>query len=156
MSLKDFNSLTTKALATRRVPLNFDPSPEGRADPSHPGALASNPYPDAAPLWLGGVRRPIPFSGRHFFDLEGAPNFVLNKGTIHFRGKRDASVNAPASAFAGPDGTGAVSWLLLGDAGRSVGARFVYRLLTAGGVTHGCNGSGGDSTSYTATYWFYN
>ncbi|EWY79328.1 hypothetical protein FOYG_17506 [Fusarium oxysporum NRRL 32931] len=64
-------------------------------------------------------------------------------------------IKAPASAPAGPEGTGAVDWLYLGDIGGSQGVSFVYRVLTAGGASHGCEVQGTDSTSYTTLYWLY-
>ncbi|EXL90155.1 hypothetical protein FOIG_16581 [Fusarium odoratissimum NRRL 54006] len=70
--------------------------------------------------------------------------------------KKIDGIKAPDSSPSGPDGTGAVDWLFLGDAGGSHGISFVYRVLTASGASHECKTKGVDSTSYAAMYWFYN
>ncbi|KAL9572172.1 hypothetical protein ACKAV7_003660 [Fusarium commune] len=82
------------------------------------------------------------------------PTFDLDKANQLLIAKIDG-IKAPASAPVGPEGTGAVDWLYLGDAGGSQGVSFVYRVLTAGGASHGCKAKGTDSTSYTTFYWFY-
>ena len=156
LSSDQFDALSAKALHSHQVPLNFDSSSEGRADPSFPGASKTNPFPADAPLKLDDMR-PIPFLGHHFFDSKGVPTFTLANGAVNLPCKKLNAVPAPSAADAGPDGTGAVAWLYLGDAGGAIGAKYVYRVLTAGGNSHGCKaGTGGDSTSYAATYWFYN
>lgn len=70
---------------------------------------------------------------------------------------KNAAVDAPTNADKGRDGTGAVAWLQLGAKDGSIGgAKLVYRVLTAGGNSHGCaKASGQDSTSYSAMYWFF-
>ncbi len=157
LSKEDFAALPGKVLAgNQKVPLNFDPSTDGRADPAHLGATATDPFTADAPLQVEGMGEPMRFLGHHFFNDEGVPTFVLDGGAITLLSKKDEGIPAPADADAGPDGTGAVAWLKLSDKGGSQGATLVYRVLTAGGNSHGCGkGVGGDSTSYTATYWFY-
>ncbi|EXK24366.1 hypothetical protein FOMG_18903 [Fusarium oxysporum f. sp. melonis 26406] len=102
-----------------------------------------------------GLRKSIPYLGRHFFNAAGVPTFDLDKASQLFVAKKIDGIKAPASAPAGPEGTGAVDWLYLGDAGDSQGVSLVYRVLTAGGASHGCKAKGTDSTSYTTLYWFY-
>lgn len=153
LSAEDFNALPGKVLNSQPVPLHFNPSPEGRADPKHPGAT-SDPWTAETPLIADG--HPLRFLGHHFFNSAGVPTFVLDDGKINLLAKKIAGVDAPASADPGPDKTGAVAWLYLGNNPGSVGAKYVYRVITAGGNSHGCAvGTGGDSTSYAATYWFY-
>lgn len=157
LSADDFAALPGKVLNGMDVPLNFDPSTEGRADPEHLGATTdSDPFTADAPLQVDGLDEPLRFIGHHFFNAAGVPTFVLDGGDITLLSKKDEGIPAPADADAGPDGTGAVAWLKLSDKGGSEGASLVYRVFTAGGTSHGCGtGVGGDSTSYTATYWFY-
>lgn len=150
-----FDALTGTALWTHAVPLNFNESTAGRVDPSSPGASLTNPFPAPAPLKLDGLA-PLPFLGHHFFNKAGTPTFVLDNGTINYLGRKDDSGPAPKTADPGPMGTGAVAWLQLGPAAGSVGAVELYRVLTAGGVSHGCStAAGDDSTTYAALYWFY-
>jgi hypothetical protein len=138
------------------VPLNFNYSSAGRVDPAHPGASQTNPFPKDGPLSLWGLK-PIPFLGHHIFTSAGVPNFILDGGKINMLAGKTGAADAPKTADKGPDGTGAVAWLQLTAKDGSVGnAKLVYRVLTAGGNSHGCaKGAGQDSTSYTATYWFY-
>ncbi|KAJ6437161.1 malate dehydrogenase [Purpureocillium lavendulum] len=146
LSQKDFENLTSKALWTHPVPL--------RMNHNAPGASRTNPFPRDAPLRLKGTR-PLPFLGHHYFDAAGVPTFDLDGGKIHLPCTKISQVNPPSGADAGPEGTGAVTWLYLGGNAGAIGAKYVYRVLTAGGVSHGCKTTGTDSTSYTATYWFY-
>ena len=154
LSQAAWNQLTATALNSHAVPLNFDPSTDGRIANAVSGASATNPFPADAPLKLNGIA-PLPFAGHHFFNSAGVPQFVLEGGKKVILGKKLDAADAPASADKGPDGTGAVAWLQLGDNGGSVGLKYVYRVLTAGGNPHGCSGAGKDSTDYTATYWFF-
>ncbi|KAF7547400.1 hypothetical protein G7046_g9018 [Stylonectria norvegica] len=135
-------------------PLNFDTSLPNRLPTADAGASATNPFTPDAPLQLSGLA-PLPFIGHHFFNSAGVPTFVLDGGSITLFGKKLDSLAAPATADKGPDGTGAVAWLRLGDNGGSTGATFVFRVLTSGGASHGCTAVGDDTTSYSATYWFY-
>lgn len=74
-------------------------------------------------------------------------------------GKKEADVKAPAGSDAGPEGTGAVDWLFLGNKGGSVGLEAVYRVETAGGsapsTCQGVDVGGVISVQYAAEYWFY-
>lgn len=130
---------------------------QGRADPSHPGASLTAPFPAPADLSVEGIDQPLKFLGHHFFNGEGVPTFELDNGSIYLTSKKDENVDAPKSASAGPDGTGAVGWLKLSATDDATGpAKLVYRVITAGGNSHGCaKAAGDDSTSYAATYWFY-
>lgn len=156
LSQPDFDALTARALWSHEVPLNFNQSTEGRVDPKSPGASLTEPFPADEPLELYGIK-PMPFLGHHFFDTNGVPTFDLDGGKIHLPAAKLNAVDAPKSANPGPQGTGAVAWLYLGPKdSTAVGAKYVYRVLTAGGVSHGCSKAAGqDSTSYAATYWFY-
>ncbi|ATY65486.1 malate dehydrogenase [Cordyceps militaris] len=156
-SAAQFAQLPADVLATHPVPLNLDNRLD-RADPAHPGASLTEPFlAPPAGLVVDGVNEPLAYIGHHFFTDKGVPAFYLDNGSIFLTSKKDEAVDAPVEASAGPDGTGAVAWLKLSATDAAVGpAKFVYRVLTAGGNSHGCvNGAGGDSTSYTATYWFY-
>lgn len=156
LSEAQFTALPSDVLAQHAVPLKLD-NTESRADPAHPGASLTNPFPAPAGLQVDGVDKPLEYIGHHFFNDKGVPSFFLDNGKIFLTSKRDEAIDAPTSASAGPDGTGAVGWLKLSATGAAVGpAKFVYRVLTAGGNSHGCaNGAGDDTTSYAATYWFY-
>ncbi|TQV95360.1 malate dehydrogenase [Cordyceps javanica] len=139
------------------VPLRLD-NDRNRTDPAHPGASLTEPFVSPpSGLTVEGVAEPLAYLGHHFFTDKGVPSFLLDDGRIFLTSKKDEAANAPADASAGPDGTGAVAWLKLSATPDAVGpAKFVYRVLTAGGNSHGCaKGAGDDSTSYTATYWFY-
>ncbi|KAK5992252.1 hypothetical protein PT974_05653 [Cladobotryum mycophilum] len=141
LSSAEFSALTAYTLHHHKIPLNFDSSSAGRLNAKDFGASSSNPFTPDAPLILPGYQA-LPFLGHHFFNSNGDPTFSLQHGAINL----------------GLDGTGAVAWLGLGakaNAG-SFGASFVYRVVTAGGNSHGCASSTGqDSTGYTAQYWFY-
>ncbi|KAI9163058.1 hypothetical protein HJFPF1_04656 [Paramyrothecium foliicola] len=161
LSLESFNALTTTALWNNDVPLNFGPVTDDRIAGSKP-ASATKPFTKDAPLKLKGLS-PIPFAGHHFFNAEGKPAFVVKKNTgstgktgITYIAEKKDGIDAPAGADRGPEGTGAVGWLYLGPVAGTTGAQYLYRVLTAGGVSHGCSsGPGADSVSYTTTYWFY-
>ncbi|KAF4502792.1 hypothetical protein FAGAP_948 [Fusarium agapanthi] len=146
LTAKKWDSLPSDVLNTGKVPLsrNYDG-----------GASLTNPFPTKKPLQVKGLRKTIPYLGHHFFSAAGIPTFSLDKANQLLVAKKIDSVKAPASAPAGPEGTGAVDWLYLGDAGGSQGVSFVYRVLTAGGASHGCKANGIDSASYTTLYWFY-
>ncbi|KAH7148465.1 hypothetical protein EDB81DRAFT_792327 [Dactylonectria macrodidyma] len=139
--------LTSKVLNGHKVPLNL------KTDGSV-GASATKPFPKNAPLKIDGVAA-MPFLGHHYFNAAGVPVFDLSVSSDLLIAKKLDAIAAPASADPGPDGTGAVAWLQLGDAGGSKGVSYVYRVLTAGGNSHGCTKAGDDSTSYTTMYWFY-
>lgn len=147
LSSSAWTDLTASALDSCSVPLNLD---------SSGGASSTSPFTADAPLDVDG--RELPFLGHHFFDADSVPTFDLTAAGQLLRATKLKTVDAPASADAGPDDTGAVAWLQLGDAGESVGLKYVYRVLTAGGNSHGCGDlsyGGSDSTSYAAQYWFY-
>lgn len=147
LSQSDFENLTTKALENYPVPLNFSKSAEDRVDPNFPGASVAEPFPQDADLNVCGSK-PLPFMGHHFFNGCGVPTFVSRDGAINMSVNLLQGVDAPKK-----EGTETVKWLALKSKDDS---QFVYRPLTAGGVSHGCkNGTGDDSTAYTATYWFY-
>jgi len=146
LKAKKWASLPSDVLNTRKVPLN-------RNDDG--GASLTNPFPRKQPLKVEGLRKSIAYLGRHFFNAAGVPTFDLDKANQLLIAKKIDGIKAPASAPAGPEGTGAVDWLYLGDAGGSQGVSLVYRVLTAGGASHGCKAKGTDSTSYTTLYWFY-
>ncbi|PNY25930.1 Uncharacterized protein TCAP_04126 [Tolypocladium capitatum] len=156
LSLEGFEALPTVALWSHRVPLNLQRSTGGRGDPHYPGASPTKPFPPDAPLQLSGIK-PLPFLGHHFFNSNNVPTFVLDGGKINLPAAKLNAVDAPSRASRGPEDTGAVNWLYLGPKdGTAVGAKYVYRVLTAGGASHGCSKAAGpDSTSYAATYWFY-
>ncbi|KAJ4146896.1 hypothetical protein LMH87_001455 [Akanthomyces muscarius] len=157
LSADKFMALPGDVLAHHQLPLNMDSSAQGRVDPAHPGASPTEPFPAPAPLSVDAIDGPLEYIGHHFFTSQGVPEFVLDNGTIHLTAKKDEAVDAPSSASTGPDGTGAVAWLKLRATSDAVGpAKLVYRVVTAGGNSHGCaKAAGDDSTSYTATYWFY-
>ncbi|KAM0555094.1 hypothetical protein ACHAPJ_006443 [Fusarium lateritium] len=145
LSQEKWNSLTADILNTHQVPLNRD---------GNGGASLTNPFPKKQSLQFEGYRK-IPYIGHHFFNAAGVPTFDLDKVKQLLISKKLDGIKAPASASAGPEGTGAVDWLYLGDAGGSTGVSSVYRVLTAGGASHGCKAPGTDSTSYATLYWFY-
>ncbi|CAG2003956.1 unnamed protein product [Fusarium graminearum] len=125
-------SLPSDVLNTGKVPLNRN---------ENGGASLTNPFPKKQSL------KSIPYLGHHFFNGAGTPIFDLDKANQLLMAKKINAVKAPASAPAGPEGSGAVDWLYLGDAGGSQGVSIAYRVLTAGGVSHGCKAKGTDSTS---------
>jgi hypothetical protein len=94
--------------------------------------------------------------GHHYFAADGTPTFNLSAvGDILFC-QKIATVNAPANADIGPDGTGAVPWLMLTDKGGSVGLSQVYRVVTAGGkAPASCQDTNLISIQYAAEYWFF-
>ena len=154
LTLEAFNSLASTALWNHDVPLNFVPVTEDRINGSK-GASATKPFTRDAPLKIAGLD-PIPVTGHHYFAADGKPTFDVKKGNIKYIGEKSDSVDAPAGADVGPDGTGAVAWLYLGALPGTSGATHLYRVLTAGGVSHGCaSGPGNDSVSYATTYWFF-
>lgn len=138
--------LTSQALAHHKVPLNLNPGGVG--------ASSTKPFPKDKPLKLEGYGK-FPFIGHHYFDAAGVPVFDFPKTDEVLIAKKLDGIKAPATADVGPEGTGAVDWLYLGDAGGSIGVTYVYRVYTAGGSSHGCQAKGTDSTSYTTMYWFY-
>lgn len=156
LSQEAFDSLTATALRSVTVPLNFDTaSTDPRVEPSSPGASLTNPFTADAPLQLDGLA-PLPFLGHHFFNSASVPTFVLDGGAVNFVGAKNDGITAPPTADAGPQGTGAVDWLYLTATAGAVGASSVYRVDTAGGVSHGCaSAAGKDSTTYAAAYWFF-
>ncbi|KAF4342259.1 hypothetical protein FBEOM_3796 [Fusarium beomiforme] len=139
-------SLPSDILDTGKVPLNGN---------ENGGASLTSPFPKKQSLRVKGIRKNIPYLGHHFFNTDGVPTFDLDKTNQLLIAKKISGIKAPASASAGPEGTGAVDWLYLGDAGGSRGVSVVYRVLTAGGASHGCKAKGTDSTSYATLYWFY-
>ncbi|KHN93900.1 malate dehydrogenase [Metarhizium album ARSEF 1941] len=157
LSQEDWDSLTSRALRSQNVPLNFDTSLGGRVKPDSPGASRTDPFPNDGPLSLECPDDALPFLGHHFFNSAGVPVFSLSGGEVNLLAEKLASVDAPATADRGPDGTGAVAWLQLGAIEGTVGdVKLVYRVLTAGGNSHGCqNAAGEDSTKYAAQYWFF-
>ncbi|KAL7755395.1 hypothetical protein ACKLNR_014493 [Fusarium oxysporum f. sp. zingiberi] len=148
LSLTDekWASLPSDVLDTGRVPLNRN---------ENGGASLTSPFPKKQALRVKSIRKNIPYLGHHFFNVDGVPTFDLDKANQFLIAKKLGGIKAPASAPTGPEGTGAVDWLYLGDAGGSQGVSVVYRVLTAGGASHGCKAKGTDSTSYTTLYWFY-
>jgi hypothetical protein len=102
--------------------------------------------------------------GIHFFTDDKAPLFNLYEADTPGRlvGKVFQKTPAPQGSCAGPEGTGAVDWLLLEDdkTGRSYGGLTnVYRVETAGGQPpKTCSGMAPGSivrVPYAAEYWFY-
>lgn len=116
-------------------------------------------YPLMIPSTSSSSVGSYPVIGSHYFTADGTPTFDLTTVREIFFGKKDASVKAPAGANVGPDGTGAVDWLALGDKGKSVGLGQVYRVVTAGGnPPASCQGRAANaviSVPYAAQYWFY-
>lgn len=152
LSMEAFNELTVKTLHSRDIPLNLLEPPLIGADPSEPFLTPG------VDLELDDVAEPLPFVGHHFFNINGVPQFKVNgaKGEVNFLAAKLDSITAPSSADVGPDGTGAVSWLYLGAGSGTVGGSYLYRVVTAGGNSHGCStGNTADSTSYTTQYWIY-
>ncbi|KAH7169772.1 uncharacterized protein B0J16DRAFT_419334 [Fusarium flagelliforme] len=141
----EWASLPSAVLNTGKVPLNRN---------GDGGALSSNPSPKKQSLKVKSLHRNIPYLGRHSFNAAGVPTFNLGKVNQLLVAKKIEGIKAPFSAPVGPEGTGAVDWLYLGNTGGSRGVSRVYRVLTAGGTSHGCKAKGMNSTSYTALYWF--
>jgi hypothetical protein len=98
----------------------------------------------------------FPHIGQHFFTPALVPTFVFPDLGEMLSGKTLATINAPDGSNPGPSGTGATTWLDLGDKGGSMGLSGVYRVLTAGGLpSKTCQGQNGSfSIPYAATYWF--
>ncbi|KAF5228759.1 hypothetical protein FAUST_10884 [Fusarium austroamericanum] len=144
-----WTSLTSNVLNTGKIPLNLNDNGVG--------ASLTNPFPKKSSfkLEVEGPPKNLPYLGHHFFNAAGVPTFDLDAANQLLICKKLDGIKAPASAPAGPEGTGAVDWLYLGDAGGSIGVSYVYRVLTAGGASHGCKAKDTDSTSYTTLYWFY-
>ncbi|KJZ73340.1 hypothetical protein HIM_07344 [Hirsutella minnesotensis 3608] len=156
LSEEDFNKLTGDILKKGPPPLNFNKqSAEGRANPAFPGASATGPFPPDADLKLC-KGKPLPFFGHHFFSSSNVPTFVSKNGELNMPVNLTQGVDAPNAKVSGQKEPSTVKWLSLTALDGAVGAKMVYRVLTAGGVSHGCkNGTGGDSSAYTTTYWFY-
>ncbi|GKT44798.1 uncharacterized protein ColSpa_04979 [Colletotrichum spaethianum] len=145
-SVDAFNALTTNAVWSASLPLVSD-------GVSPFGASTSAPFKAFADLVLPNIA-PMKQIGEHFFDNTGVPTFKI--GDDLFKGAKLNGTKAPSSADVGPEKTGAVDWLLLGDKGGSKGVTAVYRVVTAGGVAHKCTTAGAsDSVPYAAYYWFY-
>ncbi|KAG5972527.1 hypothetical protein E4U58_006452 [Claviceps cyperi] len=155
---EDWDGLPRRAVWSHLVPLNLNySSTDGRVEPTSPGASLTEPFPADEPLRVWGVKKPIPFLGHHLFTAAGTANFVLRAGETNVLCDKLAAVDAPVDADRGPQGTGAVAWLQLGAKPGSLGGvKYVYRVLTSGGASHGCaKAAGQDSTVYTAMYWFF-
>ncbi len=106
-------------------------------------------------LALNGVGT-FPMIGHHYFAADGTPTFSLSAIGDILSCKKIASVNAPVSANNGPDGTGAVPWLMLEDKGGSGGLSQVYRVVIAGGKAPAtCLDTNLISIQYAAEYWFF-
>ncbi|ENH66057.1 hypothetical protein NOF04DRAFT_7567 [Fusarium oxysporum II5] len=144
----EWASLPGDILDTLKVPLNLNEKGTG--------ASLVKPFRKKQDLKIRSLSKKIPYLGHHYFNAAGVPTFDLDKARQLLVAKKIGDIKAPASSLAGPEGTGAVNWLFLGDAGGSHGISYAYRVLTAGGASHGCKAKGADSTSYTAMYWFYN
>ncbi|GJC79837.1 hypothetical protein ColLi_02675 [Colletotrichum liriopes] len=141
-SVDAFNALTTNVVWDSPLPLVSD-------GVSRFGASTSAPFPPP-PTSIA----PLKQIGVHFFDDAGVPTFHV--GEDLFKGGKLNGTKAPSSADVGPEKTGAVDWLLLGDKGASKGVTAVYRVVTAGGVAHQCTVAGAtDSVPYATYYWFY-
>lgn len=152
LSIEEFNELSITTLHSKDIPLKLQQPPLMGADPSEPFLT---PGED---LQLDSLAEPIPFVGHHFFNSKGVPQFKVSgaKGDVDFHAAKLDSIAAPSTADVGPDGTGAVGWLYLGAGEGTVGGSFLYRVVTAGGNSHGCSaGNSADSTSYTTQYWIY-
>ncbi|CAK1356942.1 hypothetical protein CB0940_11885 [Cercospora beticola] len=100
--------------------------------------------------------------GEHYFDqINGLqmPNFALDTLKCFFSGKKGGGVKAPANAYKGANGLGAVDWLYLVDnnSGRTKGMTSVYRVETAGGVAPSSCSTPGSAMQvpYATEYWFY-
>ncbi|KAJ0159282.1 hypothetical protein CTA2_9996 [Colletotrichum tanaceti] len=145
-SVQLFNGLTTNALWSSPLPLVSDGT-------TRFGASASSPFPARADLILPGIA-PLKQIGVHYFDAASVPTFEV--GSDLFKGGKLNGIKAPSCADVGPEGTGAVDWLLLGDKGASRGVTAVYRVVTAGGVAHPCTTlDATESVPYAAYYWFF-
>lgn len=119
----------------------------------------ANGYCDACHRIAAAPYQPA-LDGEHFFNqLNGAqtPNFAVKNDFLSC--KKVGSAPAPASAYDGQNGLGAVGWLYLIDNGseRTHGLSAVYRVETAGGVApSSCDEPGSFlEVPYSAEYWFY-
>ncbi|KAL2109377.1 hypothetical protein VUR80DRAFT_2543 [Thermomyces stellatus] len=147
-------ALAQEAAYSIPVPLNLADHPPGGRIPGSAAAVAvENPWIPLADLTLDGVGAPLRAVGHHFFDSEGVPEFDV--GDDLFKARKVDDVSAPEGAPEGEDGSKAVAWLLMDDAGGSVGIKHVYRVNTVGGAGHACEGEGDDSSVYTAFYYMY-
>ncbi|KAK0387347.1 hypothetical protein NLU13_5660 [Sarocladium strictum] len=158
-----FDRLTAMVVesASTNIPLQLVSTLPDRVPNAAPGADASKPFLPAKDLpvpGLAGVK--LKHTGEHFFTDAGVPMFKLDDGLSIQCAKLDG-FNAPKSAAAGPHGEAAVAWLRLGvkegtEGKGTNGLKFVYRVETGGGSSHGCkDGGASDSSFYTAAYWFY-
>jgi len=102
--------------------------------------------------------------GTHFFAADHVPTFSLSgvNPPASLAAAKAGDVPAPAGSCAGPDGSGAVDWLLLRDNGQgrsSGGLLAVYRVETAGGLPPPtCAGVAAGAVirvPYAAEYWLY-
>ncbi|CAI4212193.1 unnamed protein product [Parascedosporium putredinis] len=153
LSLEGVFGLANEAAQTD-VPLNIEAEEvEGRIDGAAPAVVKSNPWIAPADVTLPSAGAPLKFKGVHYFDNGGVPTFDL--GSDFFRAKKLDDLNAPATAGTSKDGSKAVKWLLLGDAGGSTGIQYVYRVNTVGGAGHTCSSVGDDSTEYATFYYLY-
>lgn len=140
--------------ASALVPLNMaEPPPDGFILESAPAVNVASPWIPLADLTLDGAGVPLQAVGHHFFDSEGVPEFDVGRDL--FKAKKVDDVSAPEGAAPGEDGSKAVAWLLMDDAGGSKGIKHVYRVNTVGGAGHTCEGEGNDSSVYTAFYYMY-
>lgn len=156
-----FDRLTAMVIesASENIPLNLIDSLPDRVPNSSPGADLSSPFLPAAALPIPGMDGfELPHVGEHFFDDAGVPTFKLEDGLSIKCAKLDG-FNAPLSAAAGANGEAAVAWLRLGakeNTPGTEGLKFVYRVQTGAGSSHGCKEGGkSDSSFYTAAYWFF-
>ncbi|KAG6009622.1 hypothetical protein E4U54_008509 [Claviceps lovelessii] len=156
LSQQDWDGLPRRAIWSHIVPLNLNYSNTDRAEPDSPGASQTHPFPENAPLQIWGIK-PLPVLGHHLFTSAGTANFILGNGKTNVLASKSAAVNAPRAANKGPQDTAAVPWLQLDAQAGSVGrVKHVYRVLTTGGSSRGCNRAAGqDSITYTAMYWFF-
>ncbi|KAH8171411.1 malate dehydrogenase [Sarocladium implicatum] len=158
-----FDGLTAAVIeaAADNIPLNLLPDLPDRVPKSVPGADAVSPFNTPfAPLPVPGLDIQLQPIGEHYFDSNGVPTFKLDSGLSIMCAKLDG-FDAPDDSAAGPGGEGAVAWLRLGakegtEGNGTEGIKFVYRVNTGAGSSHGCKEGGkSDSSYYTAAYWFY-
>ncbi|KAK3707847.1 hypothetical protein LTR37_011849 [Vermiconidia calcicola] len=103
--------------------------------------------------------------GHHYFTPVGdaaAPIFEIYDDQKLLSAQKVGAVPAPAKAYDGKEGFGAIDWLFLPSDGsqRTIGLSEVYRIHTAGGSPdpEGCAGVPAEtvlSYKYVAQYWFY-
>ncbi|KAH7228540.1 uncharacterized protein BKA55DRAFT_599067 [Fusarium redolens] len=110
----EMGSLPSDVLNTRKVPLTAMMTVV-------PRSLILSPRNNLSRLKVSAKH---PYLGRHFFNAAGDPAFDLDKANQLLIAKKI-------------DGTSAVDWLYLGDAGGSQVSP-CYRVLTAGGASQGC------------------